>query len=338
MGEGAERAPGASIRIKRRAFITLFAGAAAWPLAARAQQVERVRRIAVLNNLAEGDRDTQAWTGAFRQRLESLGWSNLQIDIRWAAGDLTRLRRYAADLVSMAPDVAFAESTPAISALQQATRTIPIVFVGGSNPVGSGFVASLARPEGNITGFISFEPAIGGKWLGTLKEIAPRVVRAALIYNPQTHTGQYFQSIETAAQSLGVELVRLAFGDASDLERGIDDFARAPNGGLLVLSDPSTGLHRELIVALAARHRLPAVYSFRQFVTTGGLISYGVDRPDQYRRAAEYVSRILKGEKPAELPVQVPTKFELLINLKTAKALGLEVPDKLLAVADEVIE
>jgi putative tryptophan/tyrosine transport system substrate-binding protein len=328
-------------RLARRAFIPLIAAAAAWPLAARAQQSERVRCIAVLNNLAEGDRDTQAWIGAFRQRLESLGWSegrNLKINIRWGAGNLARLRDYAAELVSMRVDVAFADSTPSISALQQATRTIPIVFVGGSNPVGSGLVTSLARPEGNITGFISFEPAIGGKWLGTLKEIAPGVARVALIYNPRTHTGQYFQSIESAAQSLSVELVRLAFADAADIERGIDDFARAPNGGLLVLSDPSAALHRELIVALAARHRLPAVYPFRQFVTTGGLISYGVDRPDQYRRAAEYVSRILKGEKPGELPVQAPTKFELVINLKTAKALGLDVPLQLQQLADEVIE
>jgi putative ABC transport system substrate-binding protein len=325
--------------VRRREFITLLGGAAAWPLAARAEQVERVRRIAVLNNVAEGDPDMQAWIGAFRQRLDKLGWSEgLKIDIRWGAGDLTRLRRYAVELVSMGPDVAFAESTPSIRALQQATRTIPIVFVGGSNPIGSGFVASLARPEGNITGFISFEPAIGGKWLGTLKEIAPRVARAALIYNPQTHTGQYFQSIETAAQSLGVELVRVAFHDASDIERGIDDFARAPNGGLLVLSDPSTALHRDLIVTLAARHRLPAVYPFRQFVTTGGLISYGVGRPDQYRRAAEYVGRILKGEMPGELPVQAPTKFELVINLKTAKTLGLDVPLQLQQLADEVIE
>ena len=328
--------------MRRREFFALLGGAAAaWPLAAQAQEPVRVRRIAVLNNIAEGDPDMQVWIGVFRQRLDSLGWNegrNLKIDIRWGAGDLTRLRRYAVELVNMAPDVAFAESTPSIKALQQATHTIPIVFVGGSNPVGSGFVASLARPEGNITGFISFEPAIGGKWLGTLKEIAPRVARAALIYNPQTHTGQYFQSIEAAAQSLGVELVRVAFHEASDIERGIDDFAREPDGGLLVLSDPSTALHRDLIVTLAARHRLPAVYPFRHFVTTGGLISYGVARTDQYRRAAEYVGRILKGEKPADLPVQAPTKFELVINLKAAKALGLEVPLQLQQLADEVIE
>jgi ABC-type uncharacterized transport system substrate-binding protein len=304
--------------MKRRQFIAGLGVAAAWPVAARGQG-ERLRGIAVLNNVAENDPDIWAWISAFRQRLESLGWNegrNLKINIWWGAGDLTRLRGYAAELVSTNPDVAFADSTPAISALQQASRTIPIVFVGGSNPVGSGFVASL----------------------GTLKEIAPRVTRVGLIYNPRTHTGQYFQSIEIAAQSLSVELVRLAFDNAADIERGIDELARAPNVGLLVLSDPSTALHRELIAALAARHRLPAVYPFRQFVTSGGLISYGVDRPDQYRRAAEYVSRILKGEKPGELPVQVPTKFELVINLKTAKVLGLDVPDKLLALADEVVE
>jgi putative tryptophan/tyrosine transport system substrate-binding protein len=210
--------------------------------------------------------------------------------------------------------------------------------VGGSNPVGSGFVTSLARPGGNITGFISFEPAIGGKWLEKLREIAPGVTRVALIYNPRTHTGQYFQSIESAAQLLGVNLIRTPFNEGADIERGFDSLAREPNGGILVLSDPSTQLHLELIIMLAAKHRLPAVYPFRWFVTSGGLVSYGVDRRDQYRRAAEYVSRILRGEKPADLPVQVPTKYELWINLKTARALGLIVPPTLLAVADEVIE
>jgi ABC-type uncharacterized transport system substrate-binding protein len=327
--------------IRRREFITLLGGAAAWPLAARAQQPTRIRRIGILHNLAENDRDAQVWIGAFRQRLESLGWSegrNLQIDIRWGAGDLGRYRAHAAELVSMAPDVLFGDSTPTIAALQQTTRNTPIVFVGGSNPVGSGFVASLAHPGGNITGFISFEPAMGGKWLQTLGEIAPSVERAGLVYNPETHTGQYFQSVESAARSLTVKLVRIAFRDAADIERGVDDLAREPNGGLLVLSDPSASFHRDLIVRLAAQHRLPAVYPFRRFTTAGGLISYGVDRPDQYRRAAEYVSRILKGEKPTDLPVQTPTKFKLVINLKTAKALGLEIPPILLARADEVIE
>jgi ABC-type uncharacterized transport system substrate-binding protein len=328
--------------VKRRAFISLLGGAAVgWPLATSAQEPRRMRRIGVLHNLAEGDRDAQIWIGAFRQRLESLGWRegrNLHIEIRWGAADLDRYRSHAAELISMAPDVLFGDSTPTIAALQQTTRNIPIVFVGGSNPVGSGFVASLAHPGGNITGFISFEPAIGGKWLQTLREIVPSVARVGLIYNPQTHTGQYFQSIETAARSLTVKLVQVAFRDAADIERGIGDLAREPNGGLLVLSDPSTSFHRDLIVRLADRHRLPAVYPFRRFTTGGGLISYGVDRPDQYRRAAEYVSRILNGEKPADLPVQTPTKFELVINIKTAKTLGVEVPPMLLARADEVIE
>ena len=241
---------------KRREFITLLGGAAAaWPLAARAQQPQPTRRIGMLLNQAAGDQDTRAWIGAFRQQLEALGWSeprNLRIDIRFAAGELDRVRDYAANLVNSRADVLFAESTPMIAVLQQKTRTIPIVFVGGSNPVGSGFVRSLAHPGGNITGFISFEPAMGGKWLETLREIAPHVRRAALIYNPQTHTGQYFASIETATRSLAIEMVRAEFREAGDIERNVEDFARQPNGGLLVLSDPSTTLHRELIVALAA--------------------------------------------------------------------------------------
>jgi len=327
--------------MRRREFISWLSGAAMWPLAARAQQDKRVRRIGVLTNLRENDRDASSWITAFRQQLERAGWSegrNIRFDVRWGAGDLERLRRHAVELVSLMPDVAFAESAPAIVALQNETRTIPIVFVGGSSLIGRGFVASLAHPGGNITGFISFEPAIGGKWLETLKEIAPAVTRVALIYNPRTHTGPYFQSIETAAQSLAVNLSRQPFSDAADIERGFDSFAREPNGGVLVLSDPSTQLHLDLIIAQTARHRLAAIYPFRWFVTAGGLASYGVDRRDQYRRAADYVARILKGERPSELPVQVPTKYELVINLKTAKTLGIDVPPSLLARADEVIE
>jgi putative ABC transport system substrate-binding protein len=327
--------------MRRRDFILALAGAAAWPLAAGAEQGERMRRVGLLTNLAETDRDAQSWISTLRQELDRSGWSegrNIRIDVRWGANDLVRLGDYAAELVRLAPDVVFGDSTPTIAALQKETRTIPIVFVGGSNPVGSGFVASLARPGGNITGFTSFEPNMGGKWLETLKELAPGVVRVALVYNPQTHTGQYFGSIETAAQALAIRLVRLAFKDSADIARGVDDLARAPNGGLLVLSDPSTAFHRDLIVALAARHRMPTIYPFRSFVIGGGLASYGVDRRDQYRRAADYIARILNGESPANLPVQTPTKFELTINLKTAKALGLGIPDKLLALADEVVE
>jgi putative tryptophan/tyrosine transport system substrate-binding protein len=326
---------------RRREIITLLGGAVAWPLRSSAQQSDRIRRIGVLTNLAENDSEAESWITVFRQQLENSGWRegrNIRFDIRWGAGDLGRLRSFAAELVRLTPDLAFADSTPIIAALQKETRSIPIVFVGGSNPVGSGFVASLAHPGGNITGFISFEPAMGGKWLETLKEIAPAVGRVTLVYNPRTHPGQYFQSIEDAARSLGVALVRLPFGAAGDIEHGLNEFAREPNGGVLVLSDPSASFHRELIVTLSARHRLPAVYPFRQFTIDGGLISYGPDRKDQYRRAAGYVDRILKGEKPADLPVQVPTKYELVINLKAAKALGLEIPPTLLARADEVIE
>ena len=311
------------------------------PMVVHAQSADPIRRIAYLSNLSETDRDVEAWLGAFRRRLESLGWvegKNVRFEMRWSAGNLGRLPAYADELVSSAPHVAIADSTPAIAALQKVTRTVPIVFVGGSNPVGSGFAASLARPGGNITGFISFEPAMGGKWLDLLREIAPSVTRIALIYNPRTHTGQYFDSIETAARSHTVQLVRLPFSDLADIERGVADLAHTPNGGLLALSDPSVALRRDQIVALAARHRLPAVYPFRYFVTSGGLISYGVDRLNQYRRAADYVARILKGESPADLPVQTPTKYELAINAKTARALGLTVPATLLASADEVVE
>jgi putative ABC transport system substrate-binding protein len=327
--------------VRRREFIVALGGAAAMPFTARAQSGNPTRRIAVLTNFSETDSEAKSWHTAFRRRLENLGWiegRNLQLDVRWGDGNLGNLRTHAVELMSKMPHVILADSTPSISAMQEATKSIPIVFVGGSNPVGSGFVASLARPGGNITGFISFEPAIGGKWLDTLHEMAPPVTRVALIYNPRTHTGQYFSSIEAGARVHGIELVRLPFSDFTDIERGVADLVRQPNTGLLNLSDPSVALHRDQIVALAARHRLPAVYPFRFFVVSGGLISYGVDRLDQYRRAAEYVSRILKGESPADLPVQVPLKYELAINLKAAKEIGLAIPPTLLARADEVIE
>ena len=328
--------------MRRREFITLLGGAAvAWPLAARAQQAEPVRRIGVLMGLAESDPEARSLTSITRHRLGELGWSdgrNIRIEDRWTAGDNNRLRAYAAELAQLKPDVIVCEGTPVVAALQQATRTIPVVFVNANNPIGSGFVASIARPGGNITGFVSFEPAMGGKWLETLKEIAPDVARVALIYNPQTHTGQHFQSIESASGVLSIKTIRLPFRDTADIERALGDFAHEPKGGLLVLPDNSTNLHRDLICTLATRNRLPAIYPFRRFITSGGLAYYGADTKDMYRKLAEYVDRILKGAKPADLPVQTPTKFELTINLKTAKALGLTIPPTLLARADEVIE
>ena len=328
--------------MRRREFITLISGAAAtWPIAARAQQPERMQLVGVLMELAESDLEAQSLISRTRHRLEELGWSegrNIRIEDRWTAGDNNRLRAYAAELAQLKPDVIVCEGTPVVAALQQATRTIPIVFVNANNPVGSGFVESIARPGGNITGLVSFEPAMGGKWLETLKEIAPDVARVALIYNPQTHTGQHFQSIDFASQALAVKAIRLPFSNAAEIERALGDFAREPKGGLLVLPDNSTNLHRDLICTLAARHRLPAIYPFRRFITSGGLAYYGADTKDMYRKLAEYVDRILKGAKPADLPVQTPIKFELIINLKTAKALGLTIPPALLTSADEVIE
>jgi putative tryptophan/tyrosine transport system substrate-binding protein len=327
--------------MKRREFIAIVGGAAASPLAARAQQPERIRRVGVLTGTAESDPEAQTLIRAMRQRLEQLGWSgerNIRIEDRWTAGDNERLRTYAAELEQLKPDVIVCEGTPVVAAVQQATRTIPIVFVNANNPIGSGFVASIARPGGNITGFVSSEPAMGGKWLETLKEIAPEVVRVGLVYNPQTHTGQNFQSIESVSQVLAVNAVRLPFSNAAEIETALGDFAREPNGGLLVLPDNSTILHRNLICTLAAQHRLPAIYPFRRFITSGGLTYYGADTKDMYRKLAEYVDRILKGAKPADLPVQTPTKFELIINLKAAKALGLSIPPTLLVRADEVIE
>ena len=329
--------------IKRREFIALIGGAGvAWPLAAGAQQGERVRRIAVLMPGAADDPEYQARMTAFLQGLAQLGWldgRNARIDIRWTAGDADRIRKYAAELVALAPDVILAPASAVTGPLLQATRTIPIVFTTVADPVGAGFVESLARPGGNATGFALHEYTLSGKWLELLKEIAPGVTRAAVLRDPTvgSGTGQY-ASIQAVAQSLGVELRPMDVRDPGEIERAIVAFAQVPNGGLINAGAPSAGIHRNLVITLAARHRLPAVYALPYIARAGGLIAYGPNLVDQYRRAADYVDRILKGEKPADLPVQAPTKYDLVINLKTARALGLEVPATLLARADEVIE
>jgi putative tryptophan/tyrosine transport system substrate-binding protein len=327
----------------RREFIALLGGAvAAWPLAARAQQSDRVRRIGVLHSLAAGDTEGQARLTAFVQGLQELGWTdgrNVRIDYRWTAGDPEHARRYAAELVALAPDVILAVGGAVVPPLLQATRTVPIVFTQTPDPVGAGFVNSLARPGGNVTGFTTYEYGISAKWLELLKEIAPHVTRAAVIRDAAiaSGTGQW-GALQSVAPSFGVELSPVNLLDAGEIERAIAAFARSPNSGAIVTASTLAVIHRELIVTLAARHKLPTVYSSRYFVTGGGLISYGPDSIDPHRRAAGYVDRILKGEKPADLPVQAPTKYELVINLKTAKALGLDVPPTLLARADEVIE
>jgi len=327
--------------MRRREFITLIGGAAAWPLAAGAQQPERVQRIGVLMNFAADDSAGQTRLIAFVQGLQQLGWTegrNVRIDIRWGAGDAERIRKSVAELVALAPDVILASGSPTTGPLLQATRTVPVVFVQVADPVGAGFVENLAHPGGNATGFANFEYGIAGKWLEVLKQIAPHVTRAAVLRDPgvTSGTGQ-LGAIQAVAPSLGVELAPFNSRDAGEIERAIITFARGANGGLIVTAGGLV-VHREMIVTLAARHQLPASYSDRIYVTGGGLIAYGPDRRDQYPRAAAYVDRILKGEKPADLPVQAPNKYELVINLKTAKALGLEVPASLLARADEVIE
>jgi putative tryptophan/tyrosine transport system substrate-binding protein len=329
--------------VRRREFITLLGGAVVWPLAARAQQSQRMRRIGVLVSAVEGDPRGLEYVTAFAQGLAELGWTvgrNVRIEYRWGAGDLDRFRRYAAELVALSPDVVLASSGSIVGAFQQASRTVPIVFVTTIDPVGGGWVESLSRPGTNATGFAAFEFSMSGKWLELLKEIAPGVKRVAVIRDPSVPAGSGgLAAIQTVAPSLGVELTPVGVRDAGEIEHAIAAFARGSNGGLILVGPTSSvQRHRDLIVALAARHRLPAVYANRLFVTGGGLISYAPDSVDQYRRAAGYVDRILKGEKPADLPVQAPTKFELVINLKTAKALGLEVPQTLLARADEVIE
>ena len=328
--------------MKRRAFITLLGGAAAWPLAARAQQRERLRRIGVLMPSAADDPEFQARMTAFLQGLAQLGWldgRNVRIDSRWGVADADRIRKYAAELVALAPDVILTSTSAAVAPLLQATRTVPIVFTTVADPVGAGYVESLARPGGNATGFIVYEYSIAAKWLELLKEIAPHVRRVAVIRESAIAAGPgQFGVIQAAAPSLGMELRPIDVRDAGEIERAITAFAQGPNGGLIVTGSPGAVFHRELIIALAARHRLPAVYNARFWAADGGLISYGTDIGDQLRRAAGYVDRILKGEKPADLPVQAPTKFELVINMKTAKTLGLELPASVLARADEVIE
>ena len=329
--------------MNRREFIMLLGGAAAaWPLAARAQQGGRMRRVGVLQNLASDDPAEQARLMAFGQGLQELGWTigqNVRIENRWSAGDPERIRRNTEEMVALAPDVILASGNAGVAPLLQATRTVPVVFVIVPDPVGAGFVDSLARPGGNATGFIAYEYGLSGKWLEVLKEIAPGVTRAAVIRDPALASGPgQFAAIQSIAPSLGVEVSPVNVRDAGEIERAITAFAHSPNGGLIVTGSALVGIHRHLIIALAARHKLPAVYVERTYVAAGGLISYGSDFLDQYRRAASYVDRILKGEKPADLPVQQPTKYELVINLKTAKALGLDIPPTLLARADEVIE
>ena len=326
----------------RRKFIALIGGAAAWPLAARAQQGEPMRRIGALMSTAADDPEGQARIAAFQQGLQQFGWTigrNVRIDSRWPVGDSERTRRYAAELVALAPDVILATGSAAAAPLLQATRTVPVVFVIVPDPVGAGFVNSLARPGGNATGFIQFEYGISGNWLELLKQIAPGVTRAAILRDPAISAGiGQFGAIQAVAPSLGVEASPINVRAADEIERAVADFARAPNGGLIITGSALAIFHRHLIIALAAKHRLPAVYFQRTLVADGGLISYGADVLDQYRRAASYVARILKGEKPADLPVQTPTKYELVINLKTAKALSLEIPSSVLARTDEVIE
>jgi putative ABC transport system substrate-binding protein len=327
----------------RRAFIAALGGAIlAWPLAARAQQGERVRRIGVLLPAAADDSQFQTWVAAFLQALALLGWTigrNVRIDTRWTSGNAAEIRRHAAELAALAPDVILAHGASTVGPLLQATRAVPIVFPVIADPVAAGFVDSLARPGGNATGFMLFEYGISAKWLEFLKQIAPSVTRAAVLRDPATPTGPaQFSAIQTAAPSVGVQIIPVNMRDTSEIERSIVAFAGTPNGGLIVTAGAGVARHRHLIVKLAARHKLPAVYFERSFIAAGGLISYGADLVDQYRRAAGYVDRILKGEKPADLPVQAPTRYEIVLNLKTAKALGLDVPPSVLARADEVIE
>ena len=328
--------------MRRRAFISLLGGAVAWPVVTRAQPSERMRRIGVLMFLAEDDPGAKTRIAAFIEGLQQLGWTigrNVQIDIRWGAADAVRSRKYAAELAATAPDVIFATASETTAALRETTRTLPIVFVSVTDPVGAGYVASLARPGGNATGFAFVEYGMGAKWLELLKEIAPRVTRAVILRDPTlpAGTGQ-LGAIQALAPSLGVETTPIDVRDSGEIERAIADFARTPNSGLIVTTSPTAMVNRKRIITLAAQHSLPAVYFHSTFANDGGLISYGPDVVAQFRQAAGYIDRILKGEKPADLPVQAPTKYELVINLRAAKALGLTMPPTVLARADEVIE
>ena len=330
--------------MKRRYFIVLLGAGLALPLATYAQQTERMRRIGVLIPFAENDAEERAMVAAFRNALRHLGWTegrNLQIDYRWAAGDIALIRTFAKELVELQPDAIFARTTPVVAALVKETRTVPIVFAVVSDPVGDGFVASLARPGGNVTGFTNVESSLGGKWLELLKEIAPRLERVAFMFDPKVAPGggaYYRRLVEDAAPSVGVKAIATPVHDAADIKRAIDAFTREPNGGLLVLPDITNGTHRGVTISLAARRRLPAIYPSGYFASDGGLISYGIDYLDLYRQAASYVDRILRGARPSELPVQEPSKFELVVNLKTARALGLTIPQGILLRADRVIE
>ncbi len=329
--------------MRRREFIILLGGATfAGSLSARAQQTDRVRRIGVLMASDKSDSEALAWVAEFVQRLQELGWTdgqNLRIDHRWAGSDASRVGSYAAELVGLAPDAILAQSAVALKALQQQTRSVPIVFVRVSDPIGGGFVENLARPGGNVTGFTQFEYTIAGKWLEALKQIAPRVTRVAILLGPENPLNlRYVHQIEAAAPLLGVQVSQIAASDPGEIERGVSVFGRPSNGGLIVLPSPTALIHRSRIAAIAAQHQLPAIYPFRPSVMAGGLMSYGIDLTNQFRQAASYIDRILKGEKPGNLPIQQPTKFQLVINLKAAKGLGLTVPPGLLASADELIE
>ncbi len=330
--------------MRRRDFIKVVAGSmAVWPIAARAQPVDRMRRIGVLSGLGENDPEGRARVAAFQEGLQKLGWTegrNLRVDVRWGTTEAETMQRLANELVALQPDLIVTQNTPGTAAVLQQTRVIPIIFVNVVDPISSGFVASIRRPGGNVTGFISLEPAIAGKWLGLLKQIDPRLARVALLFNPATapYFEYYLAPFKAAAPSFAVEAIAAPVRDAAELESAIAALAGAPNGGLMVMPDSFLIAQRAAVTSLAARHAVPAVYPFRSFTEIGGLLSYGSDQLDNYRRAASYADHILKGEKPSELPVQVPVKFEMTINLKTAKALGLEVPPTLAALADQVIE